>query len=64
MVVELGCEGSNSEKEAHKGMCKSGTEAKKARYKNMKNRAKNVVVKAMKEAAEQELRAMKVHRQG
>ena len=27
-------------KDAHKEMCKSGTEANKARYKNMKNRAK------------------------
>jgi len=36
-------------------MCKSRTEANKARYKNMKNRAKNVVTKAMKDAAEQEL---------
>ena len=25
-------------KDAHKEMCKSGTEANKARYKNMKNR--------------------------
>ena len=38
-------------KDAHKEMSKSGTEANKARYKNMKNRAK-VVSKAMKEAAE------------
>ena len=29
-------------KDAHKEMCKSGTEANKARYKNMKNRAKMV----------------------
>ena len=36
-------------KDAHKEMCKSGTEA---RYKNMKNQAKKVVAKAMKEAAE------------
>ena len=42
-------------KDAHKEMYKSGTEANKARYKNMKNRAKKVVTKAMKEAAEQEL---------
>ena len=42
-------------KDAHKGMCKSGTEVSKARYKNMKNQAKKVVAKAMKEAAEQEL---------
>ncbi|XP_068671242.1 uncharacterized protein [Montipora foliosa] len=37
-------------------MRKSGNEANKARYKNIKNRAKKVVAKAMKEAAEQELR--------
>ena len=40
---------------ARKEMCKSRTEANKARYKNMKNRAKNVVTKAMKDAAQQEL---------
>ena len=28
-------------------MCKSGTETNKARYKNMKKRAKNVVAKAI-----------------
>ena len=39
----------------NKEMCKSGTEVSKARYKNMKNRAKKVVAKAMKEGAEQEL---------
>ena len=39
-------------KDAHKEMCKSGTEA---RYKNMNNRAKKVVAKAVKEAAEREL---------
>ena len=27
-------------KDVHKEMCKSGTEVKKARYKNMKNRGK------------------------
>ncbi|XP_067056003.1 uncharacterized protein [Acropora muricata] len=44
-------------KDAHKEMRKSGTEANKARLKNMKNRAKKVVTKAMKEeAAEQEIR--------
>ena len=43
-------------KDAHKEMCKSGTQVNKARYKNMKNRAKKVVAKAMKEAAERELR--------
>ena len=32
------------------------TEANKARYKNMKNRAKKVVTKAMREAAERELK--------
>ena len=37
-------------KDAHKEMCKSGTEANKARYKNMKNQAKKVVTKAMKQA--------------
>ena len=42
------------EKDSHKEMCKSGTEANKARYISMKNQAK-VVAKAMKEAAEREL---------
>ncbi|XP_068692885.1 uncharacterized protein [Montipora foliosa] len=42
-------------KDAHKEMCKSGTEANKAKYKNMKNRAKKVAAKAMKEAAAREL---------
>ena len=42
-------------KDVHKEMCKSGTEANKPRYKNMKNRAKKVVVKTMKEVAEREL---------
>ena len=48
-------------KDAHKKMSKSGTEANKARYKNMKNRAKKVVAKAMKEAAEWELRGLNEH---
>ncbi|XP_068674313.1 uncharacterized protein [Montipora foliosa] len=48
-------------KDAHKEMCKSGTEANKARYKNMKNRAKKVVAKAMKETAERELRGLSEH---
>ena len=43
-------------KDVHKEMCKSGTEVNKAWYKNMKNLAKKVVAKAIKEAAEQELR--------
>ena len=42
-------------------MCKSGTEANKARYKKMKSRAKKVVSKAMKEAAERELRELSKH---
>ena len=61
MVVERGREGSDTvarKKDAHKEMCKSGTEANKARYKNMKNRAKKVVTKAVKEAAELELREL------
>ena len=45
-------------KDVHKEMCKSGTEANKARYKNMKNWAKKVVVKAMKEMAERELKEL------
>ena len=49
------------EKDAHKEMCESGTEANKARYKNMKNRARKVVAKAMKEAAERELRGLSEH---
>ena len=48
-------------KDVHKEMCKSGTEENKARYKNMKNRVKKVVAKAMKEAAEQELRELSEH---
>ena len=42
-------------------MCKSGTEVNEARYKNMKNRTKKVVAKAMKEAAERELRELSEH---
>ena len=47
MVVERRCEGSNNKKEgcALKEMCKSVTEVYKARYKNMKNGAKKVVMK-------------------
>ena len=43
-------------KDAHKEMCKSGTEVNKARYKNMKNQGKKVVAKAMKEQELEELR--------
>ena len=32
-------------KDAHKEMCKSGTKAHKARYKNKKNQAKKVLAK-------------------
>ena len=42
-------------KDAHKEMCKSRTEANRARYKNMKNRAKKMVTKATEERAEREL---------
>ena len=45
-------------KDAHKQMCKTGTEANKARYNNIKNQAKKVEVKAMKEVVEQELRGL------
>ena len=48
-------------KDAHKEMCISETEANKARYKNMKNRAKKVVSKAMKEAVKRELRELSKH---
>ena len=48
-------------KDAHKEMCKTGTEANKARYKNMKNRAKKVVAKAMKDGAELELKELSEH---
>ena len=48
-------------KDAHKEMCETGTEANKARYKNMKNWAKKVGAKAMKEAAERELRELSEH---
>ena len=44
-----------------KGMFKSGTEANKARYKHMKNQAKKLVAKAVKEAAEQEPRELSEH---
>ena len=42
-------------------MCKSGTEANKARYKNIKNWAKKMVAKAMKDAAKWELRELSEH---
>ena len=48
-------------KDAHKEMSKSGTEVNKTKYKNMKNRAKKLVAKAMKEAAERELRELSEH---
>ena len=48
-------------KDLHKKMCKSGTEVNKVRYKNMKNWAKKVVTKAMKEVAEQEVRGLSEH---
>ena len=48
-------------KDAHKEICKSRTEANMARFKKMKNRAKKVVTKAMKEAAERELRKLSEH---
>ena len=57
VVVEQGCEGSDSNKE----MYKRRTEANKARYKHMENRARKVVTKAMKEAAEPELRELSEH---
>ena len=48
-------------KDVHQEICKSRTEAKKAWDKNMKNRAKKVVTKAMKEVAEQEVRELIEH---
>ena len=48
-------------KDAHKEMCKSRTEANRARYKNMKNRAKKMVTKATEETAERELRELSEH---
>ena len=48
-------------KDAYKEMCKSGIKANKASYKNMKNRAKKVVMKAIKEVAETELRELCEH---
>ena len=42
-------------KDAFKELCKNGTEENKARYKNMKNRAKKMVAKAMKEEVEKGL---------
>ena len=50
-----------SKKDAHKEMYKSRTEANKARYQNMKNQAKKVVAKAMKEAGKRELRGLSEH---
>ena len=49
MVVERGCKGSDSKTKGctYKEMCKSETEANKARYKNTKNRAKKVVSRAI-----------------
>ena len=44
----------------YKKMCKSGTEANKTRYKNIKYWAKKVVVKAMK-ATELKLRELSEH---
>ena len=48
-------------KDAHKEMRKSGTETNKARYKNLKNWAKKMVAKAMKEVAERELKGRSEH---
>ena len=48
-------------KDAHKEMCNSGSEANKARCKNIKNQPKKVVAKAMKEAAERELKELSEH---
>ena len=48
-------------KNVHKEMCKSGSEVNKARFKNMKNRAKKVVTKGMKEAAEREPKELSEH---
>ena len=48
-------------KDVHEHMCKSGNETNKARYKNISNRAKKVVAKPMKEAAEWELRELSEH---
>jgi hypothetical protein len=45
-------------KVAFKEMCKNGTDENKALYKNMRNRAKKVVAKAMRKEAEQELREL------
>ena len=42
-------------KDAHNETCKGRTGANKTRYKNMKNWARKVVVKAIKEASEREL---------
>ena len=62
MMVEQGVKEAIARKKyAHKERCKGGTEANKARYKNMKNQAKKVVAKAMKEVAEQELRELSEH---
>ena len=62
MEIERGCEKTLArKKDAYKEMCKSGTEAIKARYKNMKNRAKKVVAKAMNQEAERELKELSEH---
>ena len=67
MVVEQGHEDLDMKdviarkKDVHKEVCKSWTEVNKARYKNMKNRAKKVVMKAMKEVVEWEVRELSEH---
>ena len=48
-------------KDVHKELCKSRTETNKARYKNVKNRAKKVVTKTKKKTAERELRELSEH---
>ena len=45
--------------EAHKAMRKNSTDENKRRYKNMKNKAKKAVSKAMREKAEEALTKLK-----
>ena len=47
MVHEEVNEAFSTKKEAHKAMCPNSTDENKRRYKNMKNKAKKAVSKAM-----------------
>ena len=42
-------------KEAHKELCKNGSEENKVRHKNMRNRTKKVAAKTMRREAKKEM---------